>query len=274
MKSKWGILVFEVEKFTTISITGTLVHSHPVTDQLKWSHYEEYLFLKKRSSPLSPLRELWYTLTPLRISWNEVTMRNTCFWRIEVHRCLHYGNFQLWDTFTLLRISWNEVTMRNTCFWRRDAHHCLHYRSFGTPHPVTDQLKWSYDEDYLYLKKRYTSQELWYTFTTLWISLNEVTMNINFRWIRYVLVKDCFHYMNTGTVHFHHIVDQLKQSCNEDYLFLKKRGPPLIFVSIKASHQFLVHRYRWGCRQDKCLWKHLSGSCLPYCGGFSWDMCP
>jgi hypothetical protein len=133
MKSQWGILVFEEEKFTTVSIRGTLVHSHPVTDQLKWSHNEEYLFLKKRSSPLSPLRELWYTLTPLRISWNEVTMRNTCFWRREVLPLSPLG--ELWYTLTPLRISWNEVTMRNTWFWRRYAHHCFHYRSFSTLSP-------------------------------------------------------------------------------------------------------------------------------------------
>jgi hypothetical protein len=143
MKSQWGILVFEEEKFTTVSITGTLVHSHPVTDQLKWSHYEEYFFLQNRSSPLSPL----------------------------------YRNFQLWYTFTLLRISWNEVTMRNTWFWRRDPHHCLHYRSFGTLSPC------------------YGSAEM------------------KLRWRLLVFEEEI--YISGASVHFHHILDQLKWSYNE-----------------------------------------------------------
>ncbi len=103
------LLVFEEERSTTVSMTGgsvnfnpvtnqlklshneeymflknrssplsplrelsTLVHFHTVTNQLKWSHNEEYLFLKKRCSPLSPWQELRYTFSPSLISWNEV----------------------------------------------------------------------------------------------------------------------------------------------------------------------------------------------------------
>ncbi len=154
-------------------------------------------------------------------------MRNTSFCRIEVHHYLHYiGTFN----FGTLSHCYGSAEMKSQWGILGFEEEILTTVSITGAsvhsHPATDQLKWSYDEDYLYLKKRYTSQELRYIFTTFWISWNEVTMNINFLWIRYVLVKDCFHYMNSGTVQFHLIVDQLKRSWNEDYLFLKKRGPP------------------------------------------------
>ncbi len=143
MKSLWGIFVFEEQKFTTVSITGTLVHSHPFTDQLKWSHYEEYLFLKNRSSPLSPL----------------------------------------WELSTL-----------------------VHF------HTVTDQLKWSHNEEYLVLKKRCSPlsplQELRYTLSPCYGSAE-----MKLRWRLLVFEKEI--YISGASVHFHHIMNQLKWSYNE-----------------------------------------------------------
>ncbi len=149
MKSQWGILVFEEEKFTTVSISGTLVHFPPVTDKLKWSY-------------------------------NEVTLKINCFWRRDIRHCLHYRSFGALSPcyeVTMLRISWNEVTMKNTCFWRRDLHHYLHYRSFGTLSPP------------------YGSDE----------------MKLPWR----LLVFEEEIYISGASVHFHHIMDQLKWSYNE-----------------------------------------------------------
>ncbi len=134
MKSQWGILVFEEETFTTVSITGTLVHSHPVADQLKWSHYEDYLFLKNRSSPLSPVWEL-STLVHFHTVTDQLKWSHNEEYLFLKKRCSPLSPLQeLRNTLTLLRISWNEVTMKITCIWRRDIHH----RSTGAPQAVVE----------------------------------------------------------------------------------------------------------------------------------------
>ncbi len=173
---------------TTVSITGASVHSHPVTDQLKWSHNEEYLFLKKRRSPLSPLRELWYTLTLLRISLKWSHNEEYLFLK---KRCSPLSPLQeLRYTLTLLRISWNEVTMKTTCIWRTD----IHLRSFGTlsPHYGSAEMKlqWTvifFEWDMCWSKTVFITWTLvQYNFTALWISWNKVVMKIIWFWRREV----------------------------------------------------------------------------------------
>ncbi len=141
MKSQLGILVFEEEKFTTVSITGTLVHFHPVTDQLKWSY-----------------------------------MKITCFWRRDAHHCLHYRSFGTLSPCygsAEMKLRWRLLVFEEEIYTTGALALSVHF------HPIRDQI-WSYNEEYLFLKKRSLPlsplQELWYTFTLLRISWNEVTM--------------------------------------------------------------------------------------------------
>ena len=138
-----SLFIFEEERSTTVSITGGSVNFNPVTNQLKWSHNEEYLFLKKRSSPLSPLWELstlvhFHTVTDqLKWSHNEeyLVLKKRCSplsplqeLRYTLSPC--YGSAEM-------KLRWRLLVFENEIYITGALVHFRH---------ITDQLKWSYNE--------------------------------------------------------------------------------------------------------------------------------